>query len=104
MQSHRNALHPKDWPDRAPPVVYAVRPSRRRHALAALREPALAAVWLLGLAGFLVPMILAPRSAHADLLRAGALAWFLLFGLINGLVAFRALPRRRFRRDRGPGR
>jgi hypothetical protein len=100
MQLRRNALSPKDWSADAPPVVYAVRPLRRRHALTPPRELVLAAVWLLGLAGFLGPMLLAKNSPHADILRAGALAWFLIFGLVNGLFAFRVLPRRRFRRNR----
>jgi hypothetical protein len=100
MQPRRNALPPKDWSADAPSVVYAVRPLRRRRALTPPPEMVLAAVWLLGLAGFLGPMLLARNSAHADLLRAGALAWFLVFGLLNGLSAFRLVPRRRFRRTR----
>ena len=104
MQSRRHILQPKDRSDDAPPVVYAVRPSRRRRSLMPSRELVLAAVWLLGLAGFLGPMLLARTSPHADLLRAGALAWFMVFGLINGLFAFRALPRRRARRDGGGDR
>jgi hypothetical protein len=99
MQSHRNSLRQKDWSADAPPVVYAVRPSRRR-TLAPPRELVLAAVWLLGVAGFLGPMLMAPTSPHADLLRTGALTWFIVFGLINGLFAFHVVPRRRFRRDR----
>jgi len=104
MLSRRNPQQPKDWSDDAPPVVYTVRPSRRRRGLAPPRELVLAAVWLLGLAGFLGPMLLARTSPHADLLRAAGLAWFIVFGLINGLFAFRALPRRRFHRDDGAGR
>jgi hypothetical protein len=104
MLTHRDSLPPKDWSADAPPVVYALPPSRRRRALAAQSELALAAVWLLGLAGFLGPMLLAQNSPHADLLRAGALAWFILFGLINGLFAFRVLPRPRGRRNRRLGR
>jgi hypothetical protein len=103
MQYRRHTLQPKDRSDDAPPVVYAVRPSRRRRGFMPSRELVLAAVWLLGLAGFLGPMLVARTSPHADLLRAAALAWFILFGLLNGLFAFRALPRRRFRRD-DPGR
>jgi peptidoglycan/LPS O-acetylase OafA/YrhL len=100
MQTRRNALDSKDWSADAPPVVYALRPSRRRQALTPPRELILAAIWLLGLAGFLVPMLLARTGPHADLLRAGTMTWFLVFGLINGLVAFRAFPRRRIRRTR----
>ncbi len=105
MKPGRNAPGSNAWSDEAPPVVYTVRPSRRRRALVQPRELMLAAAWLLGLAGFLGPMLVARSNPpHADLLRAVALAWFLVFGLINGAVAFRALPRRRFRRDRGLGR
>jgi hypothetical protein len=80
----------------APMVVYGLRSGRRRAVQA--RQLAQAAIWLLGMAGFLGPMVLARTSPHADLLRALALGWFILFGLINGLFVARAAPRRQFRR------
>jgi hypothetical protein len=95
MRPRHIFLRSKMQPDGAPLVVYGLRPSRRR-TVAQVLELAPAAIWLLGLAGFLVPMLLARSSPHANLLKAGALAWFLVFGLVNGLVAFRVLPRRRF--------
>lgn len=80
----------------APMVVYGLRSSGRRAAQA--RQLSQAAIWLLGAAGFLIPLILARTSAHADLLRAFALGWFILFGVINGVFVARTVPRRRFRR------
>jgi hypothetical protein len=104
MQPQRTILQSKGRPQGgAPLVVYGIRPSRRR-AVAQALELAPAAIWLLGLAGFLGPMLIARHSPHADLLKAGALAWFLVFGLINSLFAFRVLPRRRFHRNRDLGR
>ena len=89
---------PRTPPAKGDPPVYGLRLPRRRRG--GSRELAHAAIWLLGVAGFLGPMILARHSPHADLLRAGALAWFIVFGLINGLFVFRALPRRRSGRGR----
>jgi hypothetical protein len=100
MQPGHHSLQAKQRPDGAPSVVYGLRPSRRQRALTQRRELAHAAIWLLGIAGFLGPMVLARTSAHADLLRAVALVWFIVFGVINGLFVLRALPRRRFGRGR----
>jgi hypothetical protein len=99
MQPRHTFVQPKEPSNGAPLVVYGLRPSRRR-ALERALELVPAAVWLLGLAGFLVPMLMARNGPHADLLKSAALAWFIVFGLINGLFAFRVLPRRRFHRDR----
>lgn len=75
----------------APMMVYGLRSSARR---AGQTRPLIqGAIWLLGAAGFLTPLVLARTSPHADLLRAFALGCFILFGLINALLVFRA-PRR----------
>src|ERR1700761_9419486 len=71
--------------------------SKRRAALR--RELVHAGIWLLGLAGFLIPLILARTSPHADLLRGLALGWFLLFGAINGVFVLRTRPRPRGKGD-----
>ena len=94
MQSRRIPALARDRSDGAHLVVYGLKPSRRR-ALAQGRALVHAAIWLLGLAGFLGPMMLARNSPHADLLRAAGLAWFIVFGFLNGLFVVRALPRRR---------
>jgi hypothetical protein len=94
MQSSRISAQVRDRSDRPPLVVYGLKPPRRR-SLVQGRALAHAAIWLLGMAGFLGPMILARHSPHADLLRAAGLAWFIAFGFINGLFVLRALPRRR---------
>lgn len=98
MHPRHSPPRPVDRPEAGPLIVY-LRPSPRR-AWAQRRELAHAAIWLLGVAGFLLPMVAARTSPHADLLRAGALIWFIVFGAINGLFVCRALPRNRFRRDR----
>ena len=74
--------------------------SRMRDRRAALRRDLIhAGIWLLGAAGFLVPLVLSRTSPRADLLRAFALGWFILFGVINGLFVLRARPRPRGRRN-----
>jgi hypothetical protein len=52
-----------------------------------------AAVWILGVAGFLGPLVLARNSAHADLLRAIALGWFIAFGVVNAVLVLRSYGR-----------
>ncbi len=89
--------------EQTPPIVYGPRPSRHGPIAAQTRERIHALIWLVGLAGFLVPLILAPASRHADVLRAVALAWFLVFGLVNGLCVARDMPRWRIH-WRGPDR
>ena len=48
-----------------------------------------ALVWSIGVAGFLVPLILARSSPHAGLLRAFALAWFVALGVVNAVIVLR---------------
>jgi hypothetical protein len=54
-----------------------------------------AAIWLAGLAGFLIPLQLARTSQHAELLRTIAMGWLLIFGAINAYLALRAPPAHR---------
>jgi len=102
MPLHHLPYDPRNPSAGAPLVVYGLR-RRARHA-AQNRQLVQAGIWLLGVAGFLAPMIMARTSAHADLLRAGALGWFILFGIINGVFVFRAFPRRRLPHDRSSRR
>ena len=97
MPIHHKSLRPHIASTDAPAVVHVLRPRARRAAQT--RQLIHASIWLLGVAGFLIPLVLARTSPHADLLRAVALGWFILFGVINGLFVFRAFPRRRFRRN-----
>lgn len=86
-----------------PPPATQIPPSRRRRAWAQLHPFLPAMVWLLGLAGFLIPLMLSPSSRHPNALRAGALIWFVIFGFLNGLSVVRDAPRPRIL-WRGPNR
>lgn len=82
-----------------PSVVYGLRPHRRR-AWTPMGSLLPALIWLLGMAGFLIPLMMSRTSRHPDVLRAGALIWFLIFGVLNAICVVRGSPRRRsFRRD-----
>ena len=96
MSLRHDQAHPDKTSPDAPRVVYGLRSPPKRADQA--RQLIHAAIWLAGLAGFLIPLVLARTSAHATLLRAFALGWFILFGVINGVFVMRAFPRRRFRR------
>jgi hypothetical protein len=96
MSLRHDPSHPHTASPDAPRVVYGLRSPPKRAGQT--RQLIHAAIWLAGAAGFLVPLILARTSPHADLLRAFALGWFILFGVINGVFVLRTAPRRRFRR------
>ncbi len=74
-----NRLHRQPIPESSPERL---RPWRRS-------EPVLTLVWLLGALGFFGPLILARHSAHADVLRAIALGWFIGFGVLNAYLILR---------------
>ncbi len=71
-------------------IVNSVAPHRSAGQPARLvRTLFQALVWAIGVASFLVPLILARTSPHADLLRAFALAWFVALGVLNAVIVLR---------------
>ena len=64
------------------------------------RQLAHAAIWLAGVAGFIGPLLMARTSPHADLLRAVAMTWFIVFGVLNAVFVVLAFPRRQRGRSR----
>ncbi|MGZ3345731.1 MAG: hypothetical protein ACXU82_13925 [Caulobacteraceae bacterium] len=88
-----NSLHRRRILTRSteyPLEVYGVRRSRRRELSARTRQLIHAMIWLAGAGGFLIPLLMARTSPHADLLWTIALVWLIAFGVLNAVFVVRA--------------